>query len=145
MKTYLIDRSNYFKSLLILIGIDGKLTSEEKELITQIGEYIGFDKKFINKVINELFINEHINLIPFKFSNQKIAQCLVKDGLKFASSDGDICLNELKWLKSICKINELTENWFDKELHNYQLNHNSAFQPSNLEICNIPEFNKFFR
>ncbi|MBU1099907.1 MAG: hypothetical protein KKA84_05815 [Bacteroidetes bacterium] len=125
-----LDKSNYFRSLLLLIGIDKGLSIEEKQLLRKVGILLGFDKTFTEESMTNFLENEHIPVDPPKFSNIKIASGFIKDGIKFASSDGNICQSELNWLKSIVETNNLSEEWFSQEIKNK----NNQFDPNNTNL-----------
>ena len=119
-----LDRSNYFKALLILIGMDKRLSIEEKKKFRQIGVLLGFDKKFTEEAMNNLFDNEHIIYAPPKFSNSIIAANCVKVGIHLASTDKNLCQTELNWLRSIARKNILSKEWFNSELNNCRKQNN---------------------
>ncbi|MCF8261261.1 MAG: hypothetical protein K9J12_10840 [Melioribacteraceae bacterium] len=115
-KINLIDRSNYFKGLLLLIRKDNKVAPSEERLITKVGLALGFEKSFIRTAISEILENENILDDPPSFSDPMITKSFLKDGLKISASDNDIDPNELYWLKEIAKINSVPEHWLDNQL-----------------------------
>jgi len=112
----IMDRSNYFKGLLLLTRKDNIVQPSEKEMMLKLGNVLGFDKKFCETAINELLENENILDEPPKFSNLLIARYFIKDGLKLAFVDHDLDPNELQWLREISSVNNLPEDWFENEL-----------------------------
>ena len=55
-----LDRSNYVKGLLLLMGKDKKISDDERDFLHNVAETLSFDKKFIDGAINELFENEYL-------------------------------------------------------------------------------------
>ena len=118
-KLNLIDKSNYLKGLLLLIGKDHKIAPEEKKLMKRVGKSLGFEKKFIDRSINDLLENEYItDDIPI-FSNQLFAESFLLDGLKFAFSDRELNPEEIEFLKVTALKNGMDETWFSSLLENY--------------------------
>ena len=105
MKLTMMDRSTYFKGLLLLIKRDNIVTSEEKLLMTKIGIILGFEKVFIKNSINDLLENEFLtNDVPI-FSSKSIAESFILDGLKVAFSDDEFAAEELEYLTEIATNN----------------------------------------
>ena len=105
------DRGNYLKALLILVGKDKKIVRQERENIIKLANILGFDKEFCDDAMNEYFENEYLVQDPQKFSNQKIAEAFLLDGIKLAVADKELHLFELNWLKSIADINGISSSW----------------------------------
>ncbi|MFC2134581.1 hypothetical protein ACFLTH_08190 [Bacteroidota bacterium] len=139
MKLELLDKSNYFKALLILVGIDKKISAAEKQIIRIVGEYLGFEDKFIEEAMANYLDNEYIIKEPPEFSDLRIAKCLVRDGIKLAFVDGHLSNSELDWLKLIAKKNTLSEDWLNKELDSNQGRYNILKADEHLEINDIFE------
>ena len=76
MRISLMERSLYFKGLMLLIRMDRKITADEEKIIKRIGEILGFDKKFCEDTISELLDNTHIIDAPPQFSNPRYRQIL---------------------------------------------------------------------
>lgn len=115
MKITVIDASNYFKGLLLLIGKDRKTTDPEIELMQRIGKALGFEKKFCDNAIHDILENRYILDRPPEFSTKELATKFVKDGLTIAASDKEIHPFEEEWLLSTAKINGLDVKWFIQE------------------------------
>ena len=130
MNMEVIDRSNYLKALLILIGKDKKITEHEKEMMLKFGDILGFDKKFCVNAINDLFENEYIVEEPPKFSNSSIAKMFIKDGIKLAFADHEMHLYELNWLKAVAERNGLDSKWCLTQFEDYK------------KAASIPGFNR---
>lgn len=105
------DRGKYLKALLILIGKDKKIVRQERENLIKLANILGFDKEFCDTAMNEYFENEYLVQDPPKFSDQKIAQAFLLDGIKIAVADKELHLFELNWLKSIADINGISSSW----------------------------------
>lgn len=129
MKISLLDRSLYYKGLMLLIRKDRQIHDEEKKMMLSIGNMLGFDPKFCAQTIKELLDNNHLVDTPPLFSKSDIALCFIRDGLKLSASDGQIHEAETKWLESVAKSNGLSNLWI-KELE--KLSHASHGHPDNL-------------
>jgi hypothetical protein len=124
MKISIIDASNYFKGLLLLIRKDNKITEPEIKLIKQIGKKLGFEKEFCEGAINEIINNEYIVDTPSLFSNKDIAEKFIKDGFSIALSDNEIHAAEEEWLKSTAEKNNIDFEWFIREKANILMKKN---------------------
>jgi len=126
MKLTMMDRSTYFKALLLLIKRDNIVTSEEKMLMTKIGKTLGFEKIFIESSINNLLENEFLtNDIPI-FSNRLFAQSFILDGLKVAFSDDEFSAEELEHLVEIATKNGINREWLMELISKY-IQHSETF------------------
>lgn len=116
MKISIIDGSNYFKALLLLIRKDHQVSDPEVKLIKHIGKSFGFDQEFCDGAIRDILKNECINETPPVFSSKEIAAKFIKDGLSIAYSDHDqIDKFEEDWLRLIASKNSLDPKWFVQE------------------------------
>ena len=111
-----IDKSKYFRGLLILIRKEHKISSVEKELMMNVGTRLGFEKKFCETAINEILENEFIVEDAPEFSEVPVAESFILDGITLAISDKDLNPEELLFLKATLEKNHLTENWFSDKL-----------------------------
>jgi len=137
MTLNLIDRSNYFKGLLLLIRKDRVITNEEREMVKKLGTILSFDKKFVKNAINDILNNEFIIDEPPKFSSKDLTKVFIKDGIKLALTDNDIHYDELEWLKSVAAVNGLDTNWLDEEIEIYK---NDEFSKSLEAILEIKSY-----
>ncbi|MFZ6033828.1 MAG: hypothetical protein ACOYVE_11040 [Melioribacter sp.] len=135
MELSLIDRSNYLKGILILIGKDKKLSIEEKNMFKSLGKALGFGEEFCEEVMEDLLENEYLIEEPPRFEKKEIAELFFKDGLKLALSDGEIHLYELNWLNLIAEKNELDKEWRLNTYNNFKENYNGF--DGNFEIEKI--------
>jgi len=111
MKISLMDRSLYFKGLLLLIRKDQVLEEEERALMMRIGRLFGFEKRFCQEVIDEILTNKHVVDEPPFFSEPAISRCFIQDGLKLSLVDGHIHDSEWQWLKAVAAKNNLDQDW----------------------------------
>lgn len=118
MEISVIDASNYFKGLLLLIRKDHKVTDSETAMIARVGKQLGFEKEFCDTAIHEILKNRYIEDIPPLFSSRELAMMFVKDGLALAYADGKLDYKEEKWLRSVIDRNSLSRRWFVGELMN---------------------------
>jgi len=91
----LIDRSLYYKGLILLIRKDHEIHDQEKKMMMTIGEMLGFETKFCAGTIEEILDNQHIIDEPPIFSETNIALCFIRDGLRLSASDGQIHKDEM--------------------------------------------------
>ena len=131
-----LDKSNYLRGLLLLIGKDKKITIEEKEIVINIGTNLGFAKDFCKTAIDELLENEHIVDTPPMFSDQSVAKEFITDGLKIAFADKKLHMFELQWLIAIAKSNNISHEWVAGQLDFYQKSENEFEEDSNLGLIN---------
>lgn len=111
------DKSNYLKGLLIVARKDNQLADQEKNILKNISQKLGFASDFYEETIKNLLVNEHISEEPIKFSNIQIAASFISDGLHLAFSDKKIHEAEIQWLKKTAEENKLEDNWFTSELN----------------------------
>ncbi|MBN2571254.1 MAG: hypothetical protein JXA68_03940 [Ignavibacteriales bacterium] len=137
MQWEIIDKSQYFKGLLLLIGKDKKITAEEKKYIMKVGKTLGFEKVFCENAIDELLDNPYLGDEPPKFSERIIAESFIKDGMKTAIVDKDIDPMELEWLKNVANENSLGETWFMKNLQEIIKNHPKSLSENELEVAEL--------
>ena len=81
MNISIVDGSNYFKGLLLLIRKDRKVSESEIHLMQRIGKILGFEKEFCDTAITDILENTYIqDEIPL-FSTKELAEKFIKDGL----------------------------------------------------------------
>jgi len=114
-----LDRSNYFKGLLILAIKDNVIAEEEEKLLMDVGSKLGFEKNFCHNAIQQSLGNEYLVQTPPVFSNKDIAELFLLDGLKLAVSDNNLDPYELQWLDSVAKANNIEKSWLSKKLEEY--------------------------
>ena len=70
MNISVVDASNYFKGLLLLIRKDRKVTESEVEFMRHIGKALGFERQFCENAIQGILENEHIRDQPPRFATK---------------------------------------------------------------------------
>ncbi len=115
MDISILDGTNYFKGLLLLIRKDRKVSDPEVQLMMRIGKTLGFEREFCENAITEILENEHIVDAPPEFSSEGIAKKFIKDGLGIALSDEEYHSAEEEWLLSVARVNGLDPEWFREE------------------------------
>lgn len=112
MRMSLLDRSLYYKGLMLLIRKDREIHDEEKKIMMIIGKALSFDAKFCENAIKEILTNMYVIDIPPCFSNKAIARCFIKDGLRVSLVDNEANETELAWLKAVADENGLDGGWY---------------------------------
>lgn len=118
MEISLVDRSHYFKGLLLLIRKDQQITDPEIKLMKHIGKVLSFEEVFCEKTIHEVLENKYIEDIPHRFSTKEIAMKFIKDGITIGFSDQELHPSEEEWLELTAKENDLDTCWVSQELKN---------------------------
>jgi len=131
-----LERSNYVKGLLLLIGKDKKITDSERDFLHTIGKTLSFDRKFIERAIDELLENKYLGNEPPVFSQKQYAEAFLRDAIKLACVDNDLASKEFDWLQSIAVSNGLSNEWLKNELEDY-LSCKHAHESQELEIIKI--------
>lgn len=134
MNISIIDGSNYFKGLLLLIRKDRMVSDSEIILMQYIGKMLGFEKEFCDNAINDILENEYIEDTPPQFSSSELAEKFVKDGLAIAFSDRECHPTEEAWLRNAAVQNGLSESWFRSAYDNAA---SHQFDPEPMEAANI--------
>lgn len=116
MKLNIKDKSNYLKGLLVLIGKDKKISTNESDFIMNVGKTLGFDQEFCEEAISTLLENEYISQDPPKFSDENFAKSFIEDGISVSITDDELSNMEIDYLKSIATKNSVDERWFDEQL-----------------------------
>lgn len=114
----IIDGSNYFKGLLLLVGKDKKVKQPEIELMRRIGKTLGFEKEFCDNAIRDILENKYIVDAHPVFSSKELALKFIKDGLFVAFSDNEIHPSEEQWLRLTAEKNGIDLMLFSQELEN---------------------------
>lgn len=111
MKISLLDRSLYYKGLMILIRQDREIHEKEKKIMMSIGKKLGFDRKFCAKTMEDILVNHYITDAPPRFSKAGVARSFLLDGLKLSAADGRIHEAEISWLTTVAQSNGLADFW----------------------------------
>jgi len=132
MKFNLIDKSNYFRGLLILIRKNETLTESTSRKVKRIATVLEFNQDFVDSSVKNLLVNKNIVEEPPKFSDYRLAESFIKDGIRLAFSDGNINLLQIQWLANTAQKNNLSKQWFFMELEDfidrYELNSEMIFE-----------------
>jgi hypothetical protein len=136
MELNVLDRSNYFKGLLILTGKDRTIDVKEIEIMKRLGNVLDFDEGFVMECVGDLLQNEYIIEEPLKFSSRKIAEAFITDGIKVILSNNVIESKEFNWLVSIADTNGITENFYTPLIYEYTKNLPDNLSNIKLEIEN---------
>ena len=116
MRISLVDRSMYFKGLLLLIRKDREIHQEERDMIMRIGKVLGFEENFCKNAITEILDNKHIIDESPCFSDPDIAKCFIKDGLRLSLVDEQFHRKEFAWLKAVAEQHGLEDTWYEHAL-----------------------------
>lgn len=106
------DKSNYLKGLLIIAKKDKELTEQEIEFIKEHARNLGFAQDFYEGALRSLLINKHISEEAIIFSDKKIAESFITDGLALANCDHIMVNSEKDYLMSVVIENDLDKKWF---------------------------------
>ncbi len=130
----LMDKSNYYKGLLILVGKDRIVHQEERLLMLKLGEILDFDKRFCQAAIDNLLHNKYLIDEPIIFSNGNIAMSFLLDAIRLAFIDGEIHPHELDWLNAIAQANSVEKEWLDSEVLRFKETKGSLKPPALFHI-----------
>jgi len=114
MKISILDASEYFRGLLLLVRKDHKLTEAESELMKRIGKTLGFEREFCENAIRDILENNYILDTPPVFASSELAMRFIKDGLTLATSDKEVAALEADWLRATSEKNGLNIEWFNQ-------------------------------
>lgn len=134
MKLNVLDRSNYFKGLLILAAKDKEINNKESAIIERLGQVLDFDSGFVQECMTDYFKNEYITEEPVKFSTMEIAESFVKDGIKIVLSNNVIESKEFQWLITIANVNGLTDSFYAPLIEEYKNSLPDNYADIKLEI-----------
>jgi len=111
-----LDKSNYLRGFLILVGVDRQSNENKREIIKEVSKILGFNQNFVENSLNEIYENKFINKDPPKFSNQEITEIFIKDGIRLASVNKVLHLHDIKWLLNTALNNNISEQFVFIEL-----------------------------
>ncbi len=136
MELNLIDKSNYFRAMLLLSGKDKKISSSERNFIDILGQKLGFEKSFTRQAVSSLFENDYIKNEPPVFSNSEIAKSFILDGIKLIITDPKLNQQEIDWLVKVAKANGLDEAFIYDEIKKFRSNEIPQTEQLSLEVEN---------
>jgi len=119
MQIPVLERSKYFRGLLVLIRKDQNIAPRERELILQIGSLLDFDPRFCEAAIDDVMKNPNITDEPVAFSDPQTAECFVMDAIRLACPSYNVHPHELAWLKAVAQANGLSDAWLDTQFQNF--------------------------
>ena len=131
------DKSNYLRSILILIGKDGKIGKAERQMVLKLSHILGFSKSFCEEAVDDLLENEYIIDDPPLFSEKAIAEAFLKDGIRIAFADKGIHLYEMNWLKAVGDKNNISAEWQLNELEKIQKSASAKATEKLFEIAKL--------
>jgi hypothetical protein len=111
-----LDKSNYFRAMLLLSGKDKKISNEERTFIDMLGQKLGFEESFRRQAINSFFENDYIKNEPPQFSTPEIAKSFIRDGIKLIKTDPKLHQQEIDWLVKVAFVNGIDETFIYDEL-----------------------------
>lgn len=114
-----LDRSNYFRGILIIVAKDGKISEEERNFVMKVGKNLGFEKRFCQSAINEILDNNFIKSAPPEFKDKTLAEKFLLDGIELAFADSNFHPKEIDFLKNAAIKNGFTEEWFIEKISRY--------------------------
>ncbi len=112
----LVDRSKYYRGLLILTGKDRIVDPRERSLILGIGAMLDFEKRFCEAAIDSLLENQYLTDEPVIFSSRELAECFLLDGIRVAFADEHIHQQESAWLEKVARANGVDDTWIQAEI-----------------------------
>lgn len=131
------DKSNYLRSILILIGKDGKIGKAERQMVLKLSHILGFSKSFCEEAVDDLLENEYIIDDPPLFSEKAIAEAFLKDGIRIAFADKGIHLYEMNWLKAVGDKNNISPEWQLNEFEKIQKSTSAKAAEKLFEIAKL--------
>ncbi|MCL4549993.1 MAG: hypothetical protein M1495_15655 [Bacteroidetes bacterium] len=137
MEIKIQDKSNYLRSILILIGKDGKIGKAERQMVLKLSHILGFSKSFCEEAVNDLLENEYIIDDPPLFSDKEIAEAFLKDGIRIAFADKGIHLYEMNWLKAVGDKNNISPEWQLSEFEKIQKSTSAKTSEKQFEIAKL--------
>lgn len=115
-----LEKSNYFRGLLVLVGKDRIVDPTERALMIAVGQTLDFDPRFCEAAIDDLLRNRYLTDEPILFSMRQAAECFLRDAIRVAIVDSALHPQELKWLRIIARTNGLPMKWLDAEIARLQ-------------------------
>ena len=114
-----VDRSKYYRGLLVLTGRDLDIDPRERELMLRFGKVLDFDKRFCEAAINDVLHNKYLPSEPVVFDNRETAECFLHDAIRLALIDDAMHPEELAWLQDVAGANGLPVTWLDAEISRF--------------------------
>jgi hypothetical protein len=118
MNISVLEASNYFRGLLVLIRIDGKVNRTERTLVLRAGKCLGFQESFCRNAINEILENTFVDVSPPRFASQIVAGMFIRDCLLLSQAEGIPTRAEESWIRAAATKNGFSKAWCDHHLRN---------------------------
>ena len=99
------DKGEFLRGFLILAKKDKKISAHERSMVMVVGNYFGFEKRFCEESINNIFENEYISEKPPLFSNIHIARFFVIECLDIFEQINGINNPQRVWLQETLLVN----------------------------------------
>ena len=119
MKLSYIDTSNYLRGLLVLIRKDKIVHKNEKQLMLEIGEKLGFKSEIYIKTVDEFLAKKNIDDTPPKFSSMKVSLRFIEEAISMAFIDNYFHLQEFSWLNEVAKVNKIPKEKVKEKIEQY--------------------------
>ena len=119
MKLSYIDTSSYLRGLLILIRKDKIVHKNEKQLMLEIGEKLGFKSEIYIKTVDEFLAKKNIDDTPPKFSSMKVSLRFIEEAISMAFIDNYFHLQEFSWLNDVAKVNKIPKEKVKEKIEKY--------------------------
>lgn len=116
MENYL-DRSNFFRGILVITTKDGKISEAERNYVLKVGKDLGFEKKFCQSAIDEVLNNKFIKLTPPEFSDKSLIEKFLIHGIELAYADSHFHPKEIDFLRETAIKNGYPEEWFNEKIN----------------------------
>ncbi len=129
-----LEKSNYYRGLLVLVGKDRIVDATERALMIAVGRTLDFDPRFCEAAIDDLLRNRYLTDEPILFSMRQAAECFLRDAIRVAIVDAELHPQELKWLRLIARTNGLPQKWLEEEIERIQGLKASQSLPDTFEI-----------
>ncbi len=133
MKIDLMDRSKYFRTMMILIKRDLRISFHKKDYFLRRGRVLQFGTDFCGKTIQDMLKNPHIDEKPPVFSNINIAKIYLKNGIQVAFADKNLHQKEYNWIQKVAQANGISDQWLFNPLFDF-LNAPQKKKSNTLEI-----------
>ena len=111
MYSQLIDKSNYFRGLLLLASRDNKISVREQGSIRKIARILNYEREFVENALSGLLENQYISKEPPEFANKEFAKAFIKDGIKMVFVNWSANFEEIQWLKQVSQTYIKKQQW----------------------------------
>ena len=97
MYSQLIDKSNYFRGLLLLASRDNKISEREQGSIKKIARILNYEQEFVENALSGLLENQYISKEPPEFADKEFARAFIKDGIKMVFVNWTAGISNAAW------------------------------------------------